>query len=53
MEEGEYDPYKFSYTLKDNVIVVNVTFPRRMYTLTGVVEGDVIHMESFFDYVKL
>ena len=53
LEEGEYDPYKFSYSLKGNDIVVNVVFPRRMYTLTGVIEGDVIHMESFFDYVKL
>ena len=26
LEEGEYDPYKFSYSLKGNDIVVNVVF---------------------------
>ena len=56
LEEGEYDPYKFSYSLKGKDIVINVTFPRRIYKMDGVVDGDVMHLGGkliTIDYVKL
>ena len=56
-EDGvDYEKYKLSYSLDGNDIVVNVTFPRRIYKMTGVIDGNVIHFGGkalTLDYVKL
>ena len=56
-EDGvDYEKYKHSYSLDGNDIVVNVTFPRRIYKMTGVIDGNVIHFGGkalTLDYVKL
>ena len=56
-EDGvDYEKYKHSYSLDGNDIVVNVTFPRRIYKMTGVIDGIVIHFGGkvlTLDYVKL
>ena len=56
-EDGvDYEKYKHSYSLDGNDIVVNVTFPRRIYKMTGVNDGNVIHFGGkalTLDYVKL
>ena len=51
-----FEKYKHSYTLEGNDIVINVSFPSRVYEMTGVIDGNVMHFGGTaltLDYVKL